>query len=97
MIPAEGGFVILDNLSNLATNIWAMMSHNGNVRPSYVWKSDASQAYRRVPMHPRWQARQATLIDGFYHIDRCAVFGNRASGWLWCLFFGLVCWIAIHI
>ena len=29
-------------------------------------------------------------------MDHCAVFGNQASGRLWCLFFGLVCWIAIH-
>ena len=47
-------------------------------------------------MHPRWQVRQATLIGHNYHIDQCAVFGNRASGRLWCLFFGLLCWAGIH-
>ena len=47
-------------------------------------------------MHLRWQIHQATLINGEYHIDQCAVFGNRASGRLWCLFFGLVCWVGIH-
>ncbi|SRR5260370_40351515 len=29
-------------------------------------------------------------------MDCCAVFGNHTSGCLWCLFFGLVCWIRIH-
>src|SRR5258708_6900186 len=48
-------------------------------------------------MHLRWQVRQATLVDGEYHVDHCAVFGNQASGRLWCLFFGLICWAANHI
>ena len=37
------------------------------------------------------------LIDGEYHIDHCVVFGNQASGRLWCLFFGLVCWATTHV
>ncbi len=44
-------------------------------------------------MHPRWQVRQLTLVDGNYHVDQCAIFGNCASGHLWCLFLGLVCWV----
>ena len=96
LIPAEGGFVKLDTLSDLVSNIRAALAENGGRQPTYLWKSDASQAYRRLPMHPRWQVRQATLVDGNYHIDRCAVFGNRASGCLWCLFFGLVCWIGMR-
>src|SRR5260370_10576655 len=47
-------------------------------------------------MHPQWQAWQASLIDGEYHVDHCTVFGSQASGRIWCLFFGLICWIAIH-
>src|SRR5258708_39728117 len=47
-------------------------------------------------MHPCWQARQASQIDGEYHVDHCAVFGSHASGHIWCLFFGLICWIANH-
>ena len=96
LIPAEGGFVKLDNLSDLMTNIWATMAVNGGLAPCWLWKSDASQAYRRLPMRPRWQIRQASLIDSNYHVDQCAVFGNRASGCIWCLFFGLVCWVAHH-
>jgi hypothetical protein len=47
-------------------------------------------------MHPRWQVRQATEIDGQYHVDRNAVFGNRTSGRIWCLFFDSILWVAIH-
>src|SRR5258708_6252677 len=72
------------------------MHKNPRMRPRVLWKSDASQVYRCLPMHPCWQVQQATLIDGTYHIDQCAVFGNHASGRLWCLFFRLVCWIGIH-
>ena len=80
IIPAEGGFVVLDNLSDLATNIHSEMRRNGGAKPNMLWKSDASQAYHRLPMHPCWQVWQATFIDGSYHVDCCAVFGNQASG-----------------
>src|SRR5260221_14065341 len=69
LIPTEGGFVILDNLSDLGANIRAMMRENPGLRPKLLWKSDTSQAYRHLPMHLRWQVWQATLIDGKYHID----------------------------
>src|SRR6266436_717968 len=96
LIPTEGGFVVLDNLSDLGANIHAAMHKNAGMRPKLLWKSDTSEAYRWLPMHPQWQVQQATLIDGEYHINRCAVFGNHASCHLWCLFFGLVCWVGIH-
>ena len=76
LIPEDGGFVKLDNISNLVTNIHAMMAQNGGHHPTWLWKSDTSQAYHWLPMHPQWQVCQATLIDGNYHIDQCAVFGN---------------------
>src|SRR5258708_25186035 len=96
LIPTEGGFVVLNNLSNLGANIHAIMHKSLGLRPKLIWKSDVSQAYRRLPMHPCWQVHQVTLINSNYHIDCCAVFRNCASSHLWCLFFGLVCWIAIH-
>jgi len=46
LIPADGGFVKLDNISDLVTNIRAIMAQNGGHRPAWLWKSDASQAYR---------------------------------------------------
>ncbi len=96
LILTEGGFVMLDNLSDLDANILAAMHKNPGLRLKMLWKSDTSQAYRCLLMHPHWQVQQATLINSEYHIDWCAVFRNHASGHLWCLFFGLVCWIRIH-
>src|SRR6266436_9288908 len=53
LIPAEGGFVKLDTLSDLVSNIQATLAENGGRHPVYLWKLDASQAYRHLPMHPR--------------------------------------------
>src|SRR5260370_38451529 len=39
LIPAEGDYVILDNISDLATNIQAEMQRNGGVKPNLFWKS----------------------------------------------------------
>src|SRR5258708_8448221 len=91
LIPTEGGFVILDNLSDLGANIWAAMCKNSCMKPKLLWKSDASEAYRRLPMHPHWQGWQATLVNWYDHINSWAIFGNHTSSCLWCLFFWLVC------
>ena len=32
-----------------------------------------------------------------FHIDRCCVFGNHASGAIWCAFNALVLWIGVHM
>lgn len=96
LIPADGGFMQLDTLEDLGSLIRRMITQVGRC-PAWLFKSDVAQAYRQIPIHPRWQVRQATKIGGMYHIDRCAVFGNRASGRIWCLFLGVVVWIVIHV
>ena len=55
LIPMEGSFVVLDNLLDLGANIRAIMCENPKLRPRMLWKSDASQAYRCLLMHPCWQ------------------------------------------
>ncbi len=45
LIPAEGGFIKLDNLSDLMMNIHMMLGSNGGQPPAWLWKSDASQTY----------------------------------------------------
>lgn len=95
-IPAEEGTFRPDNLSDLGAFLIAYVRKVGRP-PAWLFKSNASSAYRRLPCHPRWQVRQATRIDGEYHIDRCCVFGNRASGAIWCTFYALVLWIGIHV
>lgn len=94
-IPIESGHIRVDTLIDLVKCIRAEMGSNGGQPPRWIFKSDASTAFRLLPMHPRWQMRQIVRIDGAYHVDRNAVFGNRASMRIWCLFFGLVTWIAI--
>ena len=37
------------------------------------------------------------MINGEYHVDHCCVFGNRASGAIWCTFYALVLWIGIYV
>ncbi|KAI5822215.1 DNA/RNA polymerase [Schizophyllum commune Tattone D] len=96
LIPKEDGKVVLDTLHNLGFALRRARAIHGNVR-LVVFKSDASQAYRRLPMHPLWQIRQTVLIDGVRLVDGCNNFGGRGSGRIWCTFFGLVLWIAIFI
>jgi len=96
LIPSEGGFVKLDMLRDFGANIRAQIALRSREKPCYLFKSDVSQAYRRLPMHPRWQVRQGAEIDGVYHVDRNAVFGNRASGRIWCLILDCILWAAIH-
>ncbi|KAJ7099889.1 hypothetical protein B0H15DRAFT_796637 [Mycena belliarum] len=84
----------LDTLKNLGDHLLAL---RGVHRPSadlVIWKSDVSQAYRRLPMHPLWQLKQIITIDGERHIDRCNNFGNRGACWIWTSFMGLVAWIS---
>nr|VWP00840.1 Argininosuccinate lyase (ASAL) (EC (Arginosuccinase) [Ganoderma boninense] len=61
-----------------------------------LWKSDVSQAYRRMPMSPYWQIFQVVTVDGKRHIDHCNTFGGRASLRIWLAFYCLVAWIAVN-
>ena len=62
-----------------------------------VWKSDVAEAYRIIPMHPRWQAKQVTRVDDQYHVDRCNVFGGCHAGGMFISFNALATWIAKEI
>jgi hypothetical protein len=61
-----------------------------------MFKSDVSQAFRRLPMHPLWQTKQILTVNGERHIDRNNNFGGRSSPKVWISFMSLVSWIAIH-
>ena len=65
--------------------------------PIVLFKTNVSQAYRRLPVQPLWQLRQIVSIQGSYHIDNNNNFGNRGAGRLWVTFFSLVLWIAVFI
>ena len=46
---------------------------------------------------PLWQTKQVVTINNQPYIDCCMVFGCHTSARIWCTFFSLVLWIAIHV
>ncbi|KAI0819140.1 hypothetical protein BC628DRAFT_1342399 [Trametes gibbosa] len=85
---------VLDGIPALGDSLRAFRrAHTGAL---IMWKSDVSQAYRRMPVSPFWQIRQAVTIDGQRYIDRCNLFGGRGSLRVWAAFDCLVSWIAEH-
>jgi len=95
-INKSDGTIRLDNLQDLGTSLCGACTCNGSP-PHWLFKSDVSVAYHRLPMHPLWQLKQVVTIDGQQHIDRCMVFRSRSSPHIWCTFMGLVTWIGIHV
>jgi len=92
-ISPSDASVHLDTLHALGAALIRVRKQHGDV-PLVLFKTDVSQAYRRLPMHPLWQIRQIVTIDDMNHVDRNNNFGNRGAGRLWVTFFGLVLWIA---
>ncbi|KAF8805883.1 hypothetical protein BYT27DRAFT_7103464 [Phlegmacium glaucopus] len=65
----------LDTLHALGAALIRVREKHGNV-PLILFKTDISQAYCRLPMHPLWQIHQVVTIDGMHHVDRNNNFGN---------------------
>lgn len=95
-IPKHDVHVRLDTVQHLIRNLLVHRRRNGN-KPVWLFKSDVSQAYRRMPIHPLAQLRQIVTIDGDRSVDRCNNFGGRGSGTVFCSFMALVVWIAINV
>lgn len=85
-----------DNLQDLGHNLLYLREILGPDAPLWLFKSDVSNAYRLLPMHPLWQIKQVVTINGRRRIDRCCCFGSRGSPDLWCTFMSLLLWIAKH-
>jgi hypothetical protein len=96
-IPRDKGCVHLDTLHQLGTALLNARRTHGPDTQLILWKSDVSQAYRRLPVHFLWQLHQVISIDGRFHVDRNNDFGNRAAGRIWYSFFCLVLWIAVFV
>lgn len=96
-IPQHDVAVPLDNLHDLGAILRNVCAEHGDSIKLVVFKSDVSQAYRRLPVHFPWQLFQIITIDGERHVDRNNNFGNCGAGGLWGAFMGVVLWIAIHI
>jgi len=89
--------VPLDNLHDLGACLLGVRLTHGMDIPLVVFKSDVSQAYRRIPLHFLWPLFQVITIDGMRHVDRNNNSGNRGAGSLWGGFMGLVLWITIFV
>ena len=48
-------------------------------------------------MIPLWQLKQINTFQGMRHVDHNMMFGSCSAPKIWCSFFGLVIWIAIHV
>ncbi|KAM5533019.1 hypothetical protein V8D89_013287 [Ganoderma adspersum] len=85
---------VLNGLPHFGAEIYRIR-RNFPHEPLILWKSDVSQAYRRIPMSPFWQIHQIVTVDGCHYVDRCNPFGGRGSLHLWLAFYCLVAWIAV--
>ena len=86
----------LDTITELGSALISFRQAHGNAK-LVMWKSDVSQAYRRMPMHKRWQMKQIHTIDGERHVDRCNNFGGKGGYGVWSVFMCLVVWIGWYI
>lgn len=93
IISREDVSVHYDNLRDLGSSLLAYRAEHGD-EVLMLWKSDIAEAFRLLPVHPYWQAKQIVEIDGRYYADHNLVFGSCASPKIWCGFACLVGWIA---
>ncbi|KAF8804719.1 hypothetical protein BYT27DRAFT_7259194 [Phlegmacium glaucopus] len=68
----------------------------GNV-PVTMWKSDISEAYCLLPIHPVWQIKQVNTVNGLCYVNRNLAFGSSASPGIFISFNSLIAWIAKYV
>ncbi|KAF8813432.1 hypothetical protein BYT27DRAFT_7084856 [Phlegmacium glaucopus] len=95
-ISSADAKVHLDTLRALGAALLRARKEHGD-RELTLFKTDVSQAYRRLPVHPLWQLRQVVTINDLHHVDNNNNFGDRGAGRLWITFFSLVLWIAVFV
>ena len=86
--------VTLDNVQDLGDALRYLRQQEPDL-DLILWKADVSEAYRHMPMHPLWQIKQVVSFHSKRYVDRCNVFGGRASQQIWHAFMSLVTWIAV--
>ena len=69
----------LDNMTHLGEMLLKKREEFLN-EELILFKSDISDAYRNLPMHPLWQVKQVNTIGGQRHVDRRNCFGGKGSG-----------------
>jgi len=88
--------ICLDSLQDFEMALRAIIACNGHT-PTWLFKSNVSTAYQLIPMHLLWQVKQINTFQGMRHVNCNMTFGSHSAPKIWCTFFGLVVWIAIHI
>ncbi|KAG8961706.1 hypothetical protein FRC05_005827 [Tulasnella sp. 425] len=78
-IAKSDATIRLDNLKDFGQCLVQFYKKNGR-GPRYLFKSDVSQAYRRLLEHPDWQIKQVVTINRDRHVDRCNVSADAPQG-----------------
>ncbi|KAJ3567810.1 hypothetical protein NP233_g6124 [Leucocoprinus birnbaumii] len=93
--PHERAFP-LDSIVRLGDQL--LRKHKANPKKGIIlWKSDISEAYRMIPVHPLWQIKQVNTIDDVRYIDHCNAFGGRRSGDIFIGVNSSILWAAEHV
>ncbi|TEB27306.1 hypothetical protein FA13DRAFT_1634747 [Coprinellus micaceus] len=90
------GKVPLDGMKVFGEDMFEIRQRNPGKR-IVAWKSDVSEAYHLIPMHPRWQIKQVEIIDLISYLNRCNVFRGTGSQADFISFMACVLWIAINV
>nr|GAT47557.1 predicted protein [Mycena chlorophos] len=101
----------MDTMQQFIPALLRFRRQNPNAR-IVLWKSDVSEAFRLLPMHPLMQIKQVATSNIptkdevaagrdngplQRNVDWCATFGSGGSPRLWATVMGLVIWIAIFV
>jgi hypothetical protein len=98
ILRTDIGGVNLDSIRDLFDSILEYRRTPGNEDHFLIlFKSDVGEAFRNMPLHPLFQIKQISTIDGLRHVDHNCTFGSRASPSCWCAFMSLVMWIVDRI
>jgi len=86
----------LDNMTHLREGL--ICQHQAKPDQSWIlYKSDVTEAYQLLPMHPLWQIKQIVTIDGEQDVDQNNCFRGWGSPGIYISFNGLVTWIAWRV
>jgi hypothetical protein len=96
MIPKIKCRVQMDSLYHLGHALKKVRSTHPDAR-LIGWKSDVSNAYQLIPMHPFWQIKQIATVDGKRFVNRCNHFGNGCGGRCYGCVADLMLWIAENV
>src|SRR5882724_12465359 len=59
----------LDNLQHFSLILHVVILEHSRP-PSWLFKSDFSAAYQRIPMHLLWQIKQVNTFQGLHFVDQ---------------------------